>query len=91
MVASVDNLRFMVPVATINAGPNPRYFGARRGVPWLNAVNDQYAGPGAVVVPGTIRDSLYILDTCSASTPTTGRTWSSDEVAKSTHSSRLPL
>ncbi len=29
---------------------------------WLNAVNDQYAGLGALVVPGTIRDSLYILD-----------------------------
>jgi TnpA family transposase len=63
MVASVDGLRFVVPVATINAGPNPRYFGARRGVTWLNAVNDQYAGLGAVVVPGTVRDSLYILDT----------------------------
>jgi TnpA family transposase len=63
LVASVDGLRFVVPVATINAGPNPRYFGVRRGVTWLNAVNDQYAGLGAVVVPGTVRDSLYILDT----------------------------
>jgi TnpA family transposase len=59
----VDGLRFVVPVATINAGPNPRYFGVRRGVTWLNAVNDQYSGLGAVVVPGTVRDSLYILDT----------------------------
>ncbi|MDQ6899618.1 MAG: Tn3 family transposase, partial [Candidatus Dormibacteraeota bacterium] len=63
LVASVDGLRFVVPVATINAGPNPRYFGVRRGVTWLNAVNDQYSGLGAVVVPGTVRDSLYILDT----------------------------
>jgi hypothetical protein len=30
-------------------------------VTWLNAVNDQFAGIGAVVVPGTVRDSLYIL------------------------------
>ena len=30
---------------------------------WLNAVNDQVAGIGAMVVPGTPRDSLYILDT----------------------------
>jgi TnpA family transposase len=59
----VDGLRFVVPVATINAGPNPRYFGIRRGVTWLNAVNDRYSGLGAVVVPGTVRDSLYILDT----------------------------
>ncbi|MBJ7600459.1 Tn3 family transposase [Candidatus Nephthysia bennettiae] len=63
LVASVDGLRFVVPVATINAGPNPRYFGVRRGVTWLNAVNDRYSGLGAVVVPGTVRDSLYLLDT----------------------------
>ncbi|ETA03452.1 hypothetical protein ThrDRAFT_01198 [Frankia casuarinae] len=63
LVASVDRLRFVVPVRTINAGPSPRYFGLKRGVTWLNAVNDQVAGIGAVVVPGTVRDSLYILDT----------------------------
>ena len=62
LVASVDGLRFVVPVTTVNAAPNPRYFGMRRGVTWLNAVNDQFAGIGAVVVPGTVRDSLYILD-----------------------------
>ncbi len=63
LVASVGGLRFVVPVRTINAGPSPRYFGLKRGVTWLNAVNDQVAGIGAVVVPGTVRDSLYILDT----------------------------
>jgi TnpA family transposase len=63
LVASVDGLRFVVPVATLNAGPNPRYFGVGRGVTWLNAVNDRYSGLGAVVVPGTVRDSLYTLDT----------------------------
>jgi TnpA family transposase len=31
-------------------------------VTWLNAVNDQVAGIGAVVIPGTMRDSLHILD-----------------------------
>jgi TnpA family transposase len=63
LVASVDGLRFVVPVAPINAGPNPRYFGVRRGATWLNAVNDRYSGLSAVVVPGTVRDSLYLLDT----------------------------
>jgi TnpA family transposase len=63
LVASVDGMRFVVPVATVNAGPNPRYFGRGRGITLLNAVNDQALGIGAVVVPGTIRDSLYILDT----------------------------
>ncbi len=49
LVASVDGLRFVVPVATINAGPNPHYFGMRRGATWLNAVNDQYSGIAAIV------------------------------------------
>ena len=63
LVASADGLRFVVPVQTINALPSPRYFGGGRGVTWLNAINDQVAGIGAVVVPGTMRDSLHILDT----------------------------
>ena len=61
LVASADGLRFVVPVATINAAPNPHYFGLRRGATWLNAVNDQYS-LGAIVIPGTLRDSMYILD-----------------------------
>ncbi len=63
LVASADGLRFAVPVQTINALPSPRYFGRGRGVTWMNAINDQVAGIGAVVVPGTVRDSLHILDT----------------------------
>jgi len=62
LVASADGLRFVVPVQTVNAGPSPRYFGHGRGITWLDALNDQVAGIGAVVVPGTVRDSLYILD-----------------------------
>jgi TnpA family transposase len=49
-------------VATANAGANPRYFGHGRGLTWLNYLNDQVSGLGAVVVPGTVRDSLHILD-----------------------------
>lgn len=63
LLASVDGLRFVVPVRTINAAPNPKYFGHGRGLTWFNAVNDQVAGIGAVVIPGTVRDSLYVLDT----------------------------
>ncbi len=29
LVASVDGMRFVVPVRTIHARPNPRYFGRR--------------------------------------------------------------
>ncbi|GAB2484269.1 hypothetical protein GCM10027063_27810 [Promicromonospora xylanilytica] len=63
LVASVDGMRFTVPVVTLNAAPNPKYFGMKKGLTWLNAINDQFAGIGAVTVPGTVRDSLYILDT----------------------------
>jgi Tn3 transposase DDE domain-containing protein len=31
-VASADGLRFIVPVRTIHAGPNQKYFGPERGV-----------------------------------------------------------
>lgn len=62
-VASVDGLRFVVPSASVRAGANPRYFGQRgKGVTWLNYVNDQVAGLGGLVVTGTIRDSLHVLD-----------------------------
>lgn len=62
LVASIDGLRFVVPVATVYAGASPRYFGRRRGATWLNAINDRVAGIGAQVVPGTPRDSLVVLD-----------------------------
>jgi len=61
-VASADGLRFVVPVRTLNAGPNPRYFGPGRGVTYLNFLSDQFSGFHTVVVPGTLRDSLYILE-----------------------------
>ncbi len=62
LLASVDGMRFVVPVPTVNAGADPRSFGQGRGPTWLNYLNDQVAGLGAVVVPGTVRDSLHILD-----------------------------
>jgi hypothetical protein len=31
-VASADGMRFVVPVRTVHAGPNPKYFGIGRGV-----------------------------------------------------------
>lgn len=61
-LASADGLRFVVPVRTINAGPNSRYFGRGRGVTWLNYLSDQVAGFAEVLVPGTVRDSLFVLD-----------------------------
>lgn len=54
--------RFVVPVRTVNAAPSPMYFGFKRGITWLNAVNDRVAGIGQMVVPSTPRESLHILD-----------------------------
>ena len=61
-VASADGLRFVVPVRTLNAGPNPKYFGVGRGVTYYNFSSDQFTGFHAIVIPGTLRDSLFILD-----------------------------
>lgn len=60
-VASADGLRFIVPVRTIHAGPNPKYFGPERGVTYYNLVCDQFTGLNAITVPGTLRDSLVLL------------------------------
>ncbi len=60
-VASADGLRFVVPVKTIHAGPNKKYFGGNWGLTWYNFMSDQYAGFFGVVIPGTIRDSIYLL------------------------------
>jgi TnpA family transposase len=61
-LASVDGLHFVVPVRTINAGPNPRYFGRGRGITCLNYTSDKSTGFHGMVVPGTLRDSLFGLD-----------------------------
>lgn len=62
LLASVNGLRFVVPVRTVSAAPSPKYFGFKRGITWLNAVSDQVTGIGQMVVPGTPRDSPHILD-----------------------------
>ncbi|MFC9971139.1 Tn3 family transposase [Spirillospora sp. NPDC127200] len=65
MVAFTDGLRFVVPVASLHARPSPLYFGIGkrpRGTTWPNTVSDKVMGLGGLVVPGTLRDSLYILD-----------------------------
>lgn len=61
-VASADGLRFVVPVRALNARPNSRYFGAGRGVTYFNFTSDQFTGFYAILIPGTLRDSLYILE-----------------------------
>mgnify|MGYP003376051373 CR=1 FL=1 len=60
-VASADGMRFVVPVRTVHAGPNPKYFGVGRGVTWYNMLSDQFSGLNDITVPGTLRDSLILL------------------------------
>ena len=62
LVAAVDGMRFVVPVPAAFARPNRKFFGSKRGMTWLNAVNDRGMGRGAKVVSGTVRDSLHMVD-----------------------------
>jgi TnpA family transposase len=62
LVAAVDGIRFVVPVRSVDARPNPKYFGRRRGATWLNLLNDQSVGLAGMVVSGTPRDSLHLVD-----------------------------
>lgn len=61
-VASADGMRFVTPVRTINSGPNRKYFGSNRGITWYNFVSDQYSGFHGIVIPGTLRDSIFVLE-----------------------------
>jgi TnpA family transposase len=60
-IASADGLRFVVPVRTVHAGPNPKYFGFGRGVTYYNLMSGQFSGLNGIAVPGTLRDSLILL------------------------------
>jgi len=62
LVAGIDGMRFVVPIPSIYARPNRKYFGPDRGVTWLNMINDQAAGLAGKVVSGTPRDSLHMID-----------------------------
>lgn len=61
-VASADGLRFVVPVRTINARPNSKYYGTERGITYYNFTSDQLSGFHGIVIPGTLRDSMFVLD-----------------------------
>lgn len=60
-IASADGLRFIIPVKSVHSVPNPKYFGSGRGVTYYNYTSDQFTGLHGLVIPGTIRDSLYLL------------------------------
>lgn len=60
-LSSADGLRFATPLRVLNSGPNPKHFAAR-GITLYNYLWDQYSGFNHVVIPGTRRESLPLLD-----------------------------
>src|SRR5260370_5040222 len=52
-VASADGLRFVLPVRTVHAGPNPQYFGLGRGVTYYNLVSYQFTSLHVLPFAGT--------------------------------------
>jgi TnpA family transposase len=39
-----------------------KYYGAERGVTYYNFTSDQFTGFHGIVIPGTLRDSMFILE-----------------------------
>ncbi len=61
-VASADGIRFVSPIKTIHSGSNRKYFNKHRGVTYYNFISDQDMGFHGIPVPGTLRDSIFILE-----------------------------
>lgn len=61
-MASADGLRLVIPVSTIHAGYDPRYFGRQRGSTLYSWMADTHSSFHQTLIPGTQRDSLYTLD-----------------------------
>jgi TnpA family transposase len=52
-MASADGMRFVIPVSTINAAHNPRYFGRQRGSTLYSWMAGTYTVVAQNLVPGT--------------------------------------
>lgn len=61
-MASADGIRYVMPQRSLYSRSNPKYFGRGRGITFYNFVSDQYIGFHGMVVTGTLRDSLYLLE-----------------------------
>ena len=60
-VASADGLRFVVPVRTVNAGPNSKYFSTERGMTYYNftATSSLASTASSSPAPSAIRCSSW--------------------------------
>lgn len=61
-MASADGIRYITPQRSLYSASNPKYFGKGRGITFYNFVSDHYIGFHGMVVSGTLRDSLYLLE-----------------------------
>ncbi len=62
LVVAIDGMRFVVPVPSLFARPNRKYFGPKRGMTFLNMINDQAFGTSHKIVADTDRDCLHAID-----------------------------
>ena len=56
------SIRYITPQRSLYSKSNPKYFGRGRGITFYNFISDQYIGFHGMVVSGTLRDSLYLLE-----------------------------
>lgn len=62
-VASADGIRYVTPRKSIYSKTNNKYYGkGHKGITYYNFVSDHYIGFQGMVILGTERDSLYILE-----------------------------
>lgn len=62
-VASADGIRYVTPRKSIYSKANNKYYGkGNKGITYYNFISDHYIGFQGMVIPGTERDSLYILE-----------------------------
>ena len=61
-VASADGLRFVVPVRTVNAGPNSKYFHVGKGITYYNFTSNQFSGLHGIAITGTTHEAPWILE-----------------------------
>ena len=52
-VASAGGLRFVVPLRTLNAGFNSKYFHVERGLTYYNFTSDRFTGFHGIVKTNT--------------------------------------
>ncbi len=69
-MAGIDGIRFVVPIPSIYARPNPKFFGPDRGVTCLNMITDRAVGwPGR---SSHMRHHIGVQGDCSFLLPALG-------------------